>query len=470
VPTSFEVVTLSTDFGRGWKMETKPYTYSYSNHQHLFKNQSQELSGLNDSSGNVIYKPIYVAVTPTSAVNKLNQYNRVGDITTVSAASRFGVFRFGAWYELTLTHRYQVKSDPRTWVDSTKLSDIKFHEHFTTNSVQPFIEYQFVAIPKWTITAGLKEAYYNMHLKQYADGGTVGNLGGNAYVLHGAGYNNWLPSVEANYRIKSNWSAYGQFGRGSEIPPSSVFDVTGAQVAVTPKPTTAATYQGGTVVKLNHLLFDADVYHINYQSAYGSYTVTDQTKPDYGDSYYYATPDRNTTGFEAEGNLALTHGFSLVLNGTFGDAKYDAAEATTLANGTVIPASGVAWVAGVAKNTASGGLTYQSRAWDVGYFNKRIGFRFVDNGAVHEATSLDPFWMNNLFVNYTLRRNSIFDQSKVKLSVNNLFDNHDVVGLSPGVSATTAVPFVQNGFDQLQLLPGRSIMVTFQMGFSPRER
>jgi iron complex outermembrane receptor protein len=470
VPTSFEVVTLSTDFGRGWKMETKPYTYSYSNHQHLFKNQSQELSGLNDSSGNVIYKPIYVAVTPTSAVNKLNQYNRVGDITTVSAASRFGVFRFGAWYELTLTHRYQVKSDPRTWVDSTKLSDIKFHEHFTTNSVQPFIEYQVVAIPKWTITAGLKEAYYNMHLKQYADGGTVGNLGGNAYVLHGAGYNNWLPSVEANYRIKSNWSAYGQFGRGSEIPPSSVFDVTGAQVAVTPKPTTAATYQGGTVVKLNHLLFDADVYHINYQSAYGSYTVTDQTKPDYGDSYYYATPDRNTTGFEAEGNLALTHGFSLVLNGTFGDAKYDAAEATTLANGTVVPASGVAWVAGVAKNTASGGFTYQSKAWDVGFFNKRIGSRFVDNGSVHEATSLDPFWMNNLFVNYTLRRNSIFDQSKVKLSVNNLFNNHDVVGLSPGVSATTAVPFVQNGFDQLQLLPGRSIMVTFQMGFSPRER
>ena len=94
----------------------------------------------------------------------------------------------------------------------------------------------------------------------------------------------------------------------------------------------------------------------------------------------------------------------------------------------------------------------------------------MDNGAVHEATALAPFWMNNLFVNYTLRRNSLFDQSKVKLSINNLFDNHDVVGLAPGVAATAAVPYVPNALDQLQLLPGRSVMVTFQVGLSPRER
>jgi len=56
------------------------------------------------------------------------------------------------------------------------------------------------------------------------------------------------------------------------------------------------------------------------------------------------------------------------------------------------------------------------------------------------------------------------------LSFNNLFDFHDVVGLSPGVSATAAVPYVQSGSDQLQLLPGRSIMVTFEMGFAPGKR
>jgi iron complex outermembrane receptor protein len=78
--------------------------------------------------------------------------------------------------------------------------------------------------------------------------------------------------------------------------------------------------------------------------------------------------------------------------------------------------------------------------------------------------------MNNLFANYTLRSHSAFDQSKIKLSINNLFDNHDVVGLSPGVSATAAVPYQQSGTDQLQLLPGRSIMITFQVGFAPKGR
>jgi iron complex outermembrane receptor protein len=78
--------------------------------------------------------------------------------------------------------------------------------------------------------------------------------------------------------------------------------------------------------------------------------------------------------------------------------------------------------------------------------------------------------MNNLFFNYTLPTKSFFKGSKIKLSFNNLFNFHDVVGLSPGVSATAAVPYVQSGSDQLQLLPGRSIMISFEAGFSPRKR
>jgi iron complex outermembrane receptor protein len=42
VPTNFEIVTFAHEFGSGWKLETKPYTYSYSNHQHLQKDQSQD--------------------------------------------------------------------------------------------------------------------------------------------------------------------------------------------------------------------------------------------------------------------------------------------------------------------------------------------------------------------------------------------------------------------------------------------
>jgi iron complex outermembrane receptor protein len=466
VPTDFEIVTFGHEFAHGWKFETKPYTYSYSNHQHLMNDQTQD--SLHQ-----------VTVGTSSWRDKLNQYNRGGDITTLSQATKYGVFRLGAWYEYTTTHRFQQNADPRTQVDSPLLKDLRFHERFITNSAQPYIEYQLVAIPRWTITAGVKSALYTMDLTQFADGKVVGNLGCTSTLIagcagistkHSAYYNNILPSVSANYRITRIWSAYGQYGRGSQIPFSSVFDVTGALVAVTPKPTVATTYQGGTVVKLNRLSFDADVFHVHFDNAYSSYKVTDPTNPNFGDSYYYATPPSNAMGFEAEGNLYAGHGLSFNFTGTAARAKYEASAGQTLANGTVLAPTVSQALAAIPEYTASAGATYTDRHWAVGFFNKDVGPRYVDNGAVHEATQLNSFWMDNLFFNYSLPTNSFFNGSKIKLSFDNLFNFHDVVGLAPGVSATAAVPYVQSGSDTLQSLPGRSIMVTFEMGVAPRRR
>ncbi len=454
VPTDFEVVTFTTELGKVWKFEAKPYTYSYSNHQHYQNNQSSETA----------------AVNATSGIDKLNQYNRLGQIATFSAASQYGVFRTGAWYEYTTTNRYQIGSNPTTWVDSTVLKNLKFHENFFTESVQPYAEYQLVAIPKWTITAGIKDAYYNMHLKQFADGKTVGNLGGAPFVTHSAGYNSWLPSFEANYRIRDNWSAYGQYGRGSVIPPSSVYDVTGAQVAVTPKPIVASTYQGGSVVKLNRVSFDADVYYIHYQNSYSSFTPS--SGPDNGFTYYYQNPASNTVGVEGETNIALTRSLSVFLNGTYGQAKYESASAVAATATTpAVAASPSAWVANTPNYTATEGLTYRDKRFDVGFFNKDVGDRWADDGAYHQNVPLNPFSMTNVFFNYTVRNGSLFDQSRVKLSVNNLFDNHNQVSISPANSVTgNGALYTQNAADTIQLLPGRSIMITFQMGFSPKER
>ncbi len=136
------------------------------------------------------------------------------------------------------------------------------------------------------------------------------------------------PSVEANYRVTSNASIYGQYGRGSIAPFSAVFDTAGAETAVTPPPTIADTYQGGTVVKLPRFAFDADVYYIHFMNTYSTYTDTtggnSNVNPDYGMTYYYADPDSDTNGFEAEGNYAVTHALSFNANGTLGVAKYEA--------------------------------------------------------------------------------------------------------------------------------------------------
>lgn len=460
VPTDFEVITLNSDLGRSWHFELKPYTYSYSNHQHYNKNQ---IAGSATSA----------AVSSKSAIDKMNQYNRIGAITNVSAASKYGVFRAGLWWETTPTNRYQVLSNPVTWVDVAGIAGTNFHENFDILSTQPYAEYQLVAIPRWTITAGIKDAHYNMSLKQFADNGhIVGSLNGLPFTTHDAGYNNWLPSVEANFRIRNNWSAYGQYGRGSIVPFSSIFDVTGAQVALTPPPTVATTYQGGTVLKLNRFSMDADGYHIHFVNQYSSYTNSQTGSPDFGLTYYYATPPSDTNGFEAETNIAFGAGLSLFLNGTVGSAKYESAAAqAATATQPAVTASPAAWVALAPHDTESLGLAYQSKGFDFGFFNKHVGTRWEDDGPYHQAVSLDPFWMNNLFLNYTVRNGSHFENSKIKLSINNLFDNHNIVDIAPNLPvAGSLVQYTPDPGDQLELLPGRSIMVTFQFGFSPKER
>lgn len=486
IPTNFEIVTFNRSWGKGWHFEMKPYTYAYSNHQHYNTNQYSD-AGDDNNNPTLSSAPIVTGSdtkTP-SGLDKMNQYVRGGVIADVSTASKFGVFRAGGWYEYTSTDRYQIAANPLTWADSDIIKQIKFHEGFITRSEQPYAEYQLVAIPRFTITAGVKDAYYNMTVHQWASNKDVGPLGctpttANPYptskncpdsVIHEEGYNTVLPSFEANYRIRRDWSVYGQYGKGSIIPFSTVFDVANAEVAVAPPPTVASTYQAGTVLKLNRVSVDGDVYHIHFINQYSSYTDT-TPGPDNGMVYYYATPPSDTNGVEGEGNIAFGEGVSLFLNGTVGEAKYEAAAAQPATpTSAATAASPSAWVALTPKNTLSIGPTYQKGAWNVGFFNKRIGDRWEDDGSYHQVVPLAPFWMSNLFFNYTVRKSSKFDNSKIKLSFNNLFDNHNLVDISPanGVSADMG-PWTQSDLDTLELLPGRSVMVTFQLGLSHGER
>ena len=104
----------------------------------------------------------------------------------------------------------------------------------------------------------------------------VGNLNGAPFTTSSGGFGSNLPSASANYHL-TNWSVYGQFGKGDEIPPTSVFDVTGGgqEVSQMPSPQTTTSYQGGTVVKLSRFTFDADYYAVKFQNNYISFAVAD---------------------------------------------------------------------------------------------------------------------------------------------------------------------------------------------------
>lgn len=464
VQTDFEYAAFTSDLGNGWKVDTKAYTTRYWNKQ-FYQNGAT----------------VNLTTSKPSGVDKLNGYRHAGDTLIVTKESKYGTFRSGAWYDWAYTDRYQIPSNPVTQLN-TPLGN--FHEHFITQSFQPFAEFEWRAARRLTLTTGIKAADYKMTLNQFQDNGkTVGCLGGKSstdpvtgapiciggaqFANHTVNYNNWLPTITARYAATSAWSLYAQFAEGSVIPPSNVFDVPGGNVLAPPKPTLAKTYQAGSVLKRNRWTLDADAYYVHFQNGYDSYTDPATLEP-----IFVATGPSNTKGIEAEGNIALGYGLSFYANASVGSAKY--------AKGPNFP-NGGQWVANTPSNMEGFSLLWQRRNWDVGLTEKRVGQYYNDNGSftytingvklpypVDEAVVINPFSLTNVFVNYTIKNTSHFRGTKIQLAINNIADSHNIVGVTPAVAPTATVPFVENPGDLLNLLPGRSVTLTITGGWAPR--
>jgi iron complex outermembrane receptor protein len=417
VTSDFDYIGLTSNLGNGWKLDDKLYTYSYHNQQ-------------NFNNG--------LALTTTSAIDKLNSYRTYGNLLRISQESGFGTFRTGLWSEVAHTDRHQFPSDPVTGIDSVLP---KFNEQFKTTTLQPFAEYEFKVNDALKITPGIKYSMYRQDLTQLPDNGkTVGDLGGAPNVQHSADYRSVLPSLDVHYMLQKNWSAYVQYATGDEIPPSSVFDVQGGNTTTLPAATKSKTWQIGSVWKSDKYTFDVDAYHVRFDNAYSSFT--DST----GFTSFFSNGASTAQGVEAEGNVQLGGGFNLYLNGTYGSNKF---------------ASGQ-WVANAPSDTETMVLGYSSNGWDIGWLNKRVGRVFNDNGSTHEAVKIDPFTISNLFINYTIGHPSMFvKQAKIQFGINNLFDKHSIVGVTPA-SDTTAVPSPD---DTLTLLPARSLSLALSLDF-----
>ena len=420
IPTDFEYVGLRSTWG-GWSIDDKAYTMRYYN--------KQNFNGV-------------TTISATSATDKLNSYRKWGNLLPVSYASSAGVLRTGLWSEYAWTDRYQTPADPRTWVDAALPN---FHEKFGTTTLQPFAEYELRVTPSLSLTPGVKLAYYKQDLTQYADNGkTVGNLNGAPSVRHAATYHSVLPSMDGRYLVKQNWSVYAQYGKGQNIPPSSVFDVKNAQVGTLPKPILTDTLQLGSVWKSHRATLDVDTYHIDFQSDYSS-TID----PVSGDTVYFLNGKSVTKGVEAESTILVGGGMAVYLNGTVGSAKY---------------AGSNLWVQNAPRDTETVGLTYNMRSWNLGFFNKRVSGIYNDNGGAHQAVPIDTFNIANLFLNYTVRGSSMFSQTRIRFAINNVTDSHAITGVTP---ASTASNLPAPG-DILTLMAARSVSVSLSLGLSPK--
>jgi iron complex outermembrane recepter protein len=234
-----------------------------------------------------------------------------------------------------------------------------------------------------------------------------------------------------------------------------------------PKPTTAKTYQAGSVLKFNRFTLEADGYHVHFQNGYQQYIDPATNEP-----VFVATGHSNTKGLEAESYIVLGLGFSLYRNGSLGSVKYQ--------TGRNYPNGGL-WVASIPGNIEAASLLYQHRNWDLGFTNKRVGSMYNDNGSltyvingikipypIDQAIKIDPFNLTNVFANYTIKNSSRFRGTKIQFAANNLADHHNIVGITPATAATATAPDVSSPNDQLNLLPGRSFSITVTGGWAPK--
>jgi len=434
IDTDFNYVGINSNLGGGWKLEDKVYVYRYWNKQNY-----------NNGVG---------AVTTTSAVDKLNSYVTSGNLLRVSQESQFGTFRTGLWIDHAKSYRYQVPSNPKTWIDQAAPN---FSETYTTDTMQPYVEYEFNVTKELKITPGVKFASYKQDFNHLQDnGGAVGPLGGTfskttGKITGGApsisndiSYHDVLPSLDAHYMLQPNWSTYAQFAVGDQIPSTNVFDVLNAKVLTVPKATKSKTLQVGTVWKSDAFTLDADVFHTKLDSPYSS-SIDPVTK----EPVFFLNGSEINQGVEAASNIMLGGGFSIYLNGTLSKTKYD---------------TGL-WVAGAPADTETLGLNYQQGGWDMGMFTKRVGKLYADNGATHQAFTIDPVSFSNLFINYTIKNlSSVAKQARIQFGVNNLFNRHSIVDVA-GAGTKTSSSAAPSPLDFLTVLPARSVSLTATIDF-----
>ncbi|MGA2714640.1 MAG: hypothetical protein ABSG41_16180 [Bryobacteraceae bacterium] len=67
-----------------------------------------------------------------------------------------------------------------------------------------------------------------------------------------------------------------------------------------------------------------------------------------------------------------------------------------------------------------------------------------------------------------MKENSLFKQTSFRLAIENLSNERAIVGIGTAQNGSTSAN--PNSADQLTLLPGRSVIFSMTVGYSPKKR
>jgi iron complex outermembrane receptor protein len=359
--TNFEYLRAEGDLGGGFGFNNTLYGYDYNN---------TTVSGATEPPGaNVVYTlasiqnlayPAPGKTYPTSAqsfgvpgYNKKNQYSVYGDIIRVTKDFSFGRLTVGTVYENATTLRYieyinLLNGQPDYQVAAAKIAgpsgayvqtplNISYYERSGWTQYQPFMQFEWKPTDRLTITPGVKYVHYDLYVHAPEE---VLSTGTQPLYVDKI-YTKTLPFLTANYLINSHWSVYAQYAQGFLVPKIGNLYVANVSAPLVPQEST--NYQLGTVVNLNNLSFDADIYYIDFK--HKIQTFTDAVT---GQSYDTNTGGAYYQGIELEGAYVLPYGASVFANYSYNQAVGKDDPTNPLYNGRQL--------AGVPTWTAAAGL------------------------------------------------------------------------------------------------------------------
>ena len=454
----------------GWKFDNKAYTYSYWYPAVQNNGNDQTIEGVSSlANGGTVNsftvkswfptQGIATAGTkvsfPTVGANdvtgyiKYNNYRAYGDLFDASrsfdAGIASGTLKTGFWYEYASNDRLQEYFDYTQGVAYPALpftvsgtnnqavlnaASYKLNLNSKTFNFQPYIEYEWKPTDRLTVTPGFKYESFTRNLNAIVNQTTL------IPASFSATYTAALPFLDIRYRLTDEITVYGQAAKGFLAPTVSAYYVVNqANANIAPENTT--NYQLGGVFKNDRISFDADIYRLTATN----FPVT-STLPD-GSTQYLNAGTARYQGIEAEGTYVLwPKGLSVYAAGAVSQAKYISGPNTGLSVGDA------------PKYTFAGGLIYDDGHFFGSALHKINGDMFGSAGECGYSGSKAPascatgaaalnkvpsYNETDLVIGYRTEMNpktSFFKKAELRLGVNDLFDNRNVVEISGDPTAT----------------------------------
>jgi iron complex outermembrane receptor protein len=425
--TDFEYADLKYQILPSLSVEDQAYTYYYSNKTLSTNDLTGLVGGPNTSP------PMAAGANPNDigGYTKLNQYRVEGNIVRINQDWSFGALKIGGLVESSDTMRFNEFLDfTKGQIPDNKFTPPKFP--FTSNAKllessnwlqgQIFADFNWRPTDSLTISPGIKYVDFTRNVNAAHE--NVGGGSKNQALVASNNFSSPVYFLTANYKIRSDWSIYGQYATSFLIPSLSALYVTGASLQSL-KPEKTENYQAGTVYTRGNITVDADVYRIKASNLYLACNIPNPTpgNPNGTTAGFCNLGSAQYSGFEGEGAYAFNFGLTLFVNGSLNSSKQLGAQAEEIPNSPE-------WTAAV-------GAIYAHGPWQGDLTYKQVG-SYVNYNTVSGAQHtfrLPAYDTLSGSLGYD------FGHFLVKFQGFNLLDKRTITSFTPSGSSTNLYAF-----------------------------